>query len=111
MGDTDGAPTVADQERDPDSFLNFTRRVIALRSRYSDLGNYVPLEIYSAEKGSRLFAYKRGKLLLAVNPSADRLELRVPESYEAVFTVGSPELSGHTLSMSPQSFALLRPAE
>ena len=111
VGDTDGAPTVAAQERDPDSFLNFTRRVIALRSRYSDLGNYVPLEIYSAEKGSRLFAYKRGKLLLAVNPSADRLELRVPESYEAVFTVGSPELSGHTLSMSPQSFALLRPAE
>ncbi len=103
------APTVAEQEKDPASFLNFTRKLIALRKEYADLGNYSAFEVYSAEPGSRLFAYKRGKLLLAVNPSAESLPLKLDGKYELIYQVGAPEIGEDTLNMTAQSFAVLKP--
>ncbi len=105
----EGAPTVEQQEQDADSFLHFMRRLIALRASLEELGNYAPFAVYSAEPGSRLFAYKRGSLLLAVNPSAQALELALDGSYEPVYQVGQPQVQGKTLTMGPQSFALLKP--
>ena len=58
------APTVENQSADPDSMLNFLRRLIALRHEYEDLHAASPFAVYSAQAGSRLFAYKRGDLLL-----------------------------------------------
>ncbi len=108
VGETENAPTVAGQEKDPDSFLHFMRRLIALRRQEAELGNYSPFAVYSAEKGSRLFAYKRGSLLLAVNPSGESLELELDGKYELIYRVGEPKL-GQSLTMAPQSFAILRP--
>ncbi|MBP3304733.1 MAG: glycosylase [Oscillospiraceae bacterium] len=105
------AATVAEQEKDPDSFLNHVRGLIALRREYRDLGNYSNFAVYSAEPGSRLFAYKRGELLLAVNPSREALELKLDSAYEAVYTIGEPAVQGGSLTMGGQSFAVLKRAE
>ncbi len=108
VGEADGAPTVAEQEQTPDSFLNFVRTLIALRKAHPDLGNYSPFAVYFAEKGNRLFAYKRGEMLLAVNPSAQSLRLDLDRPYSPVYTIGSPALAGTTLHLPPQSFAVLK---
>ncbi len=110
VGESENAPTVEGQEQDPDSFLHFMRRLIALRQAHGDLGNYSPFTVYSAEPGSRLFAYKRGKLLLVVNPSAEALELALDGKYEILYQVGSPEL-GEKLTMNAQSFVVLKPVK
>ncbi len=107
----ENAPTVAQQEQDPDSFLNHVRGLIALRGKYADLGNYSPFEVYFAQKGSRLFAYKRGNMLLAVNPSRETLTLELDGQYQAVHAIGTFELRGTSVEMGPQSFAVLLPKE
>ncbi len=108
VGTLEAAPTVEKQEADPESFLHFMRRLIALRQEHTDLGNYSPFQVYYAEVGNRLFAYKRGGLLLAVNPSGEALELTLDGKYEILYRVGSPILD-RKLIMNAQSFAVLRP--
>ena len=103
------APTVQAQENDPNSFLSFTRKLIAFRRSQKDLQSHVPMEIFSAEKGSRLFAYKRGELLLAVNPGTKAVKLALDGSYELIYSVGTPTVKGKMLTMPAQSFAVLAP--
>lgn len=105
------APTVESQEQDPGSMLNHVRRVIALRHGQADLQCYSPFTVYSAQKNSRLFAYKRGKLLLAVNPGLNTETLELDSKYEAIFTVGTPDVSGLTATLPSQSFLILKPCE
>ena len=108
VDERDCAPNVADQEKDPDSMLNFVKGLIALRKAYPDLGNYSPFAVYSAEPGSRIFAYKRGQMLVAMNPGTEVLELKLDGAYEAVYTIGAPAVSGEVLTLPEQSFAVLR---
>ena len=107
----EGAPTVAEQEEDSDSFLNYMRGLIWLRQTNPDLGNYSSFEVYSAEKDSRLFAYKRGNMLLAVNPGAQALCLKLDGSYKSVYTIGSAEIQAEELTLQGQSFVVLQPKE
>ncbi len=108
VGPQENAPTVENQEADANSFLHFTRKLIALRQENADLGNYSPFSVYFAEEGSRLFAYKRGDLLLAVNPSLESLELELDGKYEILYQVGAPLLE-QKLTMTAQSFVVLKP--
>lgn len=101
------APTVEAQERDTESFLQHVKGLLALRKQYADLGNYSSFAVYSAQKGSRLFAYKRGELLLAVNPGRESLELKLDGEYKILYTIGSPKIEGDVLIMNAQSFAVL----
>ena len=105
------APNVEAQEQKPDSMLNHVRGLIALRHNNPDLQNYSAFEVYSAEEGSRLFAYKRGEMLLAVNPGRETLELELDGDYETVYTFGEPAVSGKKLTMGAQSFVVLKKAE
>lgn len=109
VGPLEGAPTVADQEKDPASFLNFVREIIALRQSNDDLGNYSPFSVYSAEEGSRLFAYKRGGMLVAVNPSAEELTLELDGDYEILYAIGDSRAENGRLLLGRQSFAVLKP--
>jgi maltose alpha-D-glucosyltransferase/alpha-amylase len=104
-----GSATVAAQEKDPDSMLNFVRSLTALRRENEDLGNYAPFSVFSAEEGSRLFAYKRGKLLLAVNPGQQALTLTADGDYDLLFAYGNVEVQGEAVQLSAQSFAVLQP--
>lgn len=103
------APTVEAQQNDPASFLNHVKGLIALRHGNEDLQNYSPFTVYSAEKDSRLFAYKRGKLLLCVNPSDKSLELKLDGAYKSIYTIGAPVVEGEKLMMPAQSFVVLEP--
>ena len=103
-----GNATAAAQENDPESMLNHVRKILSLRREYKDLGNYSPFCVFSAEEGSRLFAYKRGQMLLAVNPSEEELSLALDGGYEIVYRMGQCNLK-EKLTMGTQSFVILKP--
>lgn len=103
-----GNTTVESQEADPASMLNHVRSVLALRRQEKDLGNYSSFSVYHAQEGDRLLAYKRGDLLLAVNPGLEGKTLALDGAYEAIFTFGQAEVEGKTLTLGAQSFVVLK---
>jgi maltose alpha-D-glucosyltransferase/alpha-amylase len=102
------APTVQEQEADPDSLLNTVRALLKLRHAEADLQADGDLEVLCAEKGKPL-VYRRGALTLAVNPSGDKLfaELKGDVS-EALYMLGMADVNGGRLVMGPQSFVVLK---
>lgn len=79
-------PTVAAQEADPDSLLNFTRSLLALRRRHPALGpdaEFLPL---SKGKRGYPFVFLRTlgdeQCLVAMNPCAQPAETIVDEEFE-----------------------------
>ena len=82
----DDAPNVADQENDPNSLLNRTRQLIALRHSEPALANYAEFVPLYAEKDTYPFVYARAAgeevVLVLLNPRA--------EASEAVFNVNVP---------------------
>lgn len=101
------APTVEAQESDPDSLLNYTRRLIALRHSQPELQARSPFLPYFAEPGNRLLAYKRGTLLCAVNPGREALTLNLDGKYRLLFSQGDAALTDDTLTL--RGFAVLAP--
>ncbi len=111
-------PTVSDQEDDPDSLLNFTRRLIALRKRHRALQADGSLEILHREQGGYPFVYKRAfddeSFVIALNPAGR--ETRAEFEYdgkdvecilgEGVFERKSAKTAG--LIMPPVSFAVFK---
>ena len=88
--------------------LNFVKGLIALRKQYPELGNYSPFSVYSAEPGSRIFAYKRDTMLVAMNPGTETLELALDGAYEAVYTIGAPVVESEQVVLPEQSFVVLK---
>ena len=101
--------TVESQEADPNSMLHFVRKLIALRQSHEDLGNYSTFAVHQI--GKRLFAYKRGSYLVAVNPGLNAEELELDGKYEVVYTIGNPVMEADKVTMTAQSFVVLKPAE
>ena len=103
------APTVENQLADPDSMLHFVRSVIARRHQEADLQAYSSFAPFHV--GKRAFAYKRGKLLLAIHPGLEAEEIALDGKYEMIFSHGTPVAQGKTLTMAPGSFAVLKPVK
>lgn len=103
-----GEATVENQEKDPHSMLNHIRNLLKLRRENPELGNYAPFEVYHARENDRLFAYRRGTLLLAVNPSRQPLCLPLDGDYAPLYTFGTAHIS-RELTLEGQSFVVLRP--
>ena len=145
------APDVRSQEGDPDSLLETFRSLTALKAREPGLladacfETLVPAG-YNCETGSesgpeaspdtapetdnrRIWIYRRGDLLIAVNPSGqpahctlpgDRVHI-APDHREPVFKLGDAELSTAelpaagssplALHLGPQSFSVWRVME
>jgi maltose alpha-D-glucosyltransferase/alpha-amylase len=82
---------------------------LKLRREYADLGNCSPFRVYSAKEGSRLFAYKRGEMLLAVNPGLETLNLALDGEYTPVYTFGTATVEDKTAALGAQSFLVLKP--
>ena len=102
------APTVAAQEGDPDSLLNTVRAPLKLRHAEEDLQADAPFEVVCAEKG-KPFVYRRGSLVLAVNPSGEACEVKAPVSgKKPIFAIGVAGVSGDAISLGAQSFAVLK---
>ena len=81
----------------------------APKTRREELQNYSPFAVYAAEPGSRLFAYKRGSLLVALNPSGEKLTLTLDGQYRSLLTQGTAALEGSALTLGAQSFVVLEP--
>ena len=93
----DDAPTVEAQEKDPASLLNTVRDLLALRHKYSDLDADGDLSVICSEPG-RPFVYRRGSLILAVNPDGEAKEIALPEAEgKIIYQIGTAALSGSAL--------------
>ena len=103
------AATVESQEADPNSMLHYVRSVIALRHAHDALSNYSPFAVYHI--GKRLFAYKRGDYLLAVNPGLAAEAVKLDGKYEVIFHMGEATVAADALTLAAQSFAVLKPLE
>ena len=103
--------TVESQEDDLDSMLHFIRGLIYLRQNHEDLGNYSSFSVYHQKPDDRLFAYKRGQYLLAVNPGKEEKVLELDGKYCCLYSFGDVEMGENTLTMGTQSFAVLQPVK
>lgn len=100
------APTVEAQEKDEHSLLNLVRGVLALRHRCPDLQSAANLEIVYAQPHRYPFVYRRGRFVLAVNPSRNPVEIPLAQQGEPAFLIGGCSLKNGRLSMQGQSFGI-----
>ena len=102
------APTVADQAADPNSLLNTVKAVLALRHQESDLQADGEFSVVCSEPG-KPFVYRRGSLLLAVNPNSQETSVALKEENRSeIFSIGSGSLVNGKLTVGPQSFLVWR---
>ena len=104
----DDAPTVADQSADPGSLLNTVKAVLALRHSIEDLQADAEFSVVCSEPG-KPFVYRRGSLLLSVNPNGQDAAVDLnEESRSVIFSIGTGSLEDGKLKAGPQSFLILR---
>ena len=76
-------PTVADQDKDPDSLLNRVRELIKIRLSLKALNADAHFEPIYAESGKLPFVYTRAKhgqkLMVALNPSSQQVSVTLPK--------------------------------
>ena len=101
------APTVQAQEADPDALIHTVRALLALRRERAGLRENANLEIVHAQKGDAL-VYRRGGLLLALNPSGRPASAPVDASgLRTVFSIGGGNAGQGALTLEPQSFLVM----
>ena len=102
------APCAAEQTEEEDSLLSETRRLTALRRRYEDLQADAEFAVIRAEADPP-FVYRRGGLLLALNPSSKAVCWRseLLKGRHTAYSIHEARVAGDGLTMGPQSFAVL----
>ena len=112
---SENAPSVSEAEKDPDSILHTVRGLIALRHEHEDLQADADFEVIYERKGERVLVYRRGNLLLAVNPSGEDVTIPVSELYgditytvaaDLLYGIGKAELTTEELIIGAQSFGV-----
>ncbi|MCD7736162.1 MAG: DUF3459 domain-containing protein [Lachnospiraceae bacterium] len=103
------APSVAAQEKAPDSLLNTVRALLALRHEEEDLQADGEFEAVYAESGKLPFVYRRGGLLIALNPSGETVSAPVAAAGRTVrFSIGGGTVGETAITLEPQSFLVLQ---
>ncbi|MDR2194316.1 MAG: hypothetical protein LBP19_07615 [Treponema sp.] len=102
------APTVEAQRNDPNSLLNTVKALLKLRRAEPDLRAKPNLEILYAEKKRLPFVYRRGNLVLAVNPGPVEAETALSLTGTPVYAIGSCSLKQGSCRMEAQSFGAWR---
>jgi maltose alpha-D-glucosyltransferase/alpha-amylase len=108
------APTVETQEKDPYSLLNTVKSLLTLRRIEEDLGSTPNLEILYAKAKKLPFVYRRGSLVIGVNPGEKPSETAVESAageliYALGLTQGEPcRLERGVCRMTGQSFGIWR---
>lgn len=108
LDSSEDAPTVADQLGDKESLLETVRSLIALRHKYEDLQADGSFEVYYAEKEKFPFIYKRGSLIVAINPSDQDTETTLDREGEIVYKIGTTTLTDKNLTMKAGSFCVIK---
>ncbi len=101
------APTVEKQLADENSLLNEVKRLTALRHKYADLQADGSFEVIYAEENQFPFVYKRGNLMVAINPSEEKANVKLPRKGEIIHNIGTVSMTESTIVMEPQSFAVI----
>ncbi len=101
------APTVQAQKDDPDSLYNTVKEVIRLRHENPDLQADGPFEVLIAEGTD--FVYRRGSLIVAMNPSAETSVLHHPSfaGKKILYRIKDVQLAD-ALILPPSSFVILK---
>lgn len=102
------APTVSAQEKDEDSILNTIRKVIKLRHENEDLQSDGDFEVVYAESGKYPFIFKRGKFVIAVNPTDKEQKAPCKFDGEQVFAIGKACVENEEITMFPQSLVVIK---
>ena len=109
------APTVEAQEKDENSLLQTVRRLTELRHARKDLRADESFEVLYQENGGAPFVYRRGQLILAVNPTGKTVSVKADElagvsgKETPVFTIGEGCMADGVLHVGAQSFVVLAP--
>ncbi len=102
------APTAAAQMEDPDSLLSAVKALTALRHAHRDLQAGTPFEVLYAEPGRELFVYRRGSMVIAINPSGKEALAPVPAGgRKTCFRLGSGQADEKGIRLGPQSCLVL----
>ncbi|MDR3342127.1 MAG: hypothetical protein LBT14_04950 [Treponema sp.] len=109
------APTVEAQEKDPASLLNTVKTLLRLRHTEADLQSKPNLEILYAEQDKLPFIYRRGSLIMAVNPGEKAVSTPVKvagsmtaSSLQAIYSIGQCGIDHGVCHMAGQSFGMWR---
>lgn len=111
------APTVAGQEKDPDSLLNFIRKLVDLRKEHTGLQAPGEIIFFNLPDSSRVLAYRRfprpgqaagAGFVVALNPGTETEILDLGHEGEIIFAVQDPSISGNALTLPPLSGAIIR---
>ncbi len=86
VDDSMDAPTVEEQKNDENSLLNYTKKLIKIRRDNKDLHAAEGFEILEA--GYPL-VYKRGKIVVVINPKDDSVTVNVDGAKECIATVNA----------------------
>jgi glycosidase len=114
------APNVASEEKNPNSLLNKTRRLIALKHTEPALANYAEFIPLFAKENTYPFIYARAKdknvVLVLLNPSGKNataeFELNIPYSKTVLLAGKDLKLAKKgnkiTVNMTGQSYSIIR---
>ncbi|MCD7745315.1 MAG: DUF3459 domain-containing protein [Lachnospiraceae bacterium] len=106
---TADAPNVAAQEMDENSLLNTVKALLQLRREEEDLQADAGFEVIYAERKKLPFVYRRGDILIALNPSAETTTAAVGTGNRSVrFSIGKGKAENGTITLEPQSFLVLK---
>lgn len=99
---------VETEDGDPASLLNTVRALLTLRHRERDLQAEGDLQIVYAKAEDPLFVYRRGRIVLALNPSGRERVLPKEAQGTVLLSVGLQRSLEDGLVLGSQSFAAIR---
>ncbi|MCD8088695.1 MAG: DUF3459 domain-containing protein [Oscillospiraceae bacterium] len=106
---SEDAPNVASQEADEASLLHTVRELLALRHTYEDLQADADFEVVYAESGKLPFVYRRGNILIALNPSGQLVHAPVDtEGRTTIYSIGENASTEDGIALAPQSCVVLK---
>lgn len=105
---SEDAPTVEDQLKDENSLLNVIKKILKVRHTYEEFQDHCNFEVVYAEHKKLPFVYRRGSLVMAVNPSSAKCSVKLDQVGKEVFVLGGYEAEETTVTLAPQSFVIFQ---
>ncbi len=107
------APTAESQMADAGSLYHTIKEVLALRHANADLQADGSFETIYGEDMEPMYVYRRGSLILAVNPSSQERTVQLPAGdkgthTKTLYTIGKGSCDGTAVTLAPQSFIVLQ---
>ena len=106
--------TVKSQEKEPNSLLNFVKKMIQLRKNYTELQAFSNIEyLYLKENDYPLIYIRKndaGQILVAINASKSKKEVTFDRLYSGniLLNYNNVKVKGNTLILPSQSVYVLK---